>query len=173
MRHEDVVELIEYLFWLRDRILAASATLTEREFGSGETVTHRDLRGTLVHQLENEWAWRIRLSEGSFPSGDVLETETPTLGTLVDRWRREEQAWRAWLGGLSDGDLTVPPPGDDNPLLLWRYLVYVVNHGTQQFSEAAVLLTRLGHSPGEIGYLSFCADRDAAGSRRLTPADAG
>jgi hypothetical protein len=29
--------------------------------------------------------------------------------------------------------------------------MYVVNHGTRQFTEAAVLLTRLGRSPGEIG----------------------
>jgi hypothetical protein len=27
-----------------------------------------------------------------------------------------------------------------------------------------VLLTRLGHSPGEIGYLAFCLGEDAAGS---------
>jgi uncharacterized damage-inducible protein DinB len=163
MRHEDVGELLEYLFWVRERILAASATLSGREFGSTETVTNRDLRGTLRHQLENEWAWRIRLSEGAFPSGDVLPTEAPTLDALVDRWRQEERDWRAWLSSLTDRDLAASPPGDDNPLLMWRYLVYVVNHGTQQFSEAAVLLTRLGHSPGEIGYLAFCADRDAAG----------
>jgi hypothetical protein len=46
----------------------------------------------------------------------------------------------------------------------WRHLVYLVNHGTQQFSEAAVLLTRLGHSPGEIGYLDFCLRTDAGES---------
>jgi uncharacterized damage-inducible protein DinB len=162
MNLEDSGELIEYLFWVRDRILATSATLTEREIGSSEMVTSRDLLGTLRHQLENEWAWRIRLSEGSFPSGDVLETDTPTLDALVDRWHREEKAWRTWLGGLTDRDLAAPPPGEDNPLLMWRYLVYVVNHGTQQFSEAAVLLSRLGHSPGEIGYLAFCTDQDSA-----------
>lgn len=39
-----------------------------------------------------------------------------------------------------------------------RYLLYVVIHGIQQLTEAAVLLTRLGHSPGEIGYLAFCSN---------------
>ena len=159
MRHEELRQLIEYLFWVRDRIFAASAVLTDSEFQSGQTVTTRDLRATLAHQIENEWAWRIRLSEGSFPAGDVTPTEYPTLDSLVDRWHREERDLRAWFRGLSDLDLATQPPGDDNPLAMWHYLLYVVNHGIQQFTEAAVLLTRLGHSPGEIGYLAFCSNR--------------
>ena len=158
MRHEEVGELIDYLFWVRDRILSASAALTESEFRSGDTVTTRDLRATLAHQLECEWAWRIRLSEGAFPSGDVRPSDYPTVHALVDRWRREVRDLRAWFDGLSDYDLATQPPRGDAPLTMWRYLLYVVNHGTQQFAEAAVLLTRLGHSPGEIGYLAFCSN---------------
>ena len=62
---------------------------------------------------------------------------------------------------LTDRQLAARPPGDDNVLPLWRYLVYVVTHGIQQFSEAAVLLSRLGHSPGEIGFLAFSSDPGA------------
>lgn len=40
--------------------------------------------------------------------------------------------------------------------MAWRY--HLVNHGTQQFTEAAVLLSRLGHTPGEIGFLAFCSN---------------
>jgi Uncharacterized protein conserved in bacteria len=158
MRHEEIGELIDYLFWVRDRILAASADLTDGEFQSRETVTTRDLRATLAHQFENEWAWRIRLSEGAFPVGDVLPADHPTLDALVDHWLREERDLRTWFAGLSDRDLATQPPGNENPLALWRYLLYVVNHGIQQFTEAAVLLTRLGHSPGEISYLAFCSN---------------
>lgn len=158
MQREVVGELIDYLFWVRDRVLAAAALLAESEFRSGETVTTRNLRATLVHQLENEWAWRIRLREGAFPDQGLDPKDYPTLDALVDRWHREERELRAWFERLSDRELAMRPAGDDNTLSLWRYLVYVVNHGTQQFSEAAVLLTRLGHSPGEIGYLAFCSD---------------
>ena len=79
---------------MRDQILTASAALTESEFGSADTVTTRDLRATLVHQLENEWAWRIRLSEGAFPVGDLLPTDYPNLDALVAHWRREERDLR-------------------------------------------------------------------------------
>jgi uncharacterized damage-inducible protein DinB len=171
MRHEDAGEQIEYLYWARDRILAAAAALTESEFRANTTVTTRDLRSTLAHQLENEWAWRIMLSEGSFPVGDVLPTDFPSLDTLVDRWHREEREFRAWFDGLTDRDLAAQPPGEGSPLARWRCLLYVVNHGVQQFTEAAVLLTRLGHSPGEIGYLAFCSDPGAPVQSRqgLTP----
>jgi Uncharacterized protein conserved in bacteria len=161
MRHEEVGDLLEFLFWMRDRILAAAAELTDDEFAARETVTSRDLRATLAHQLENEWAWRVRLKDGSFPDGDILAADYPNLGALKARWHLEERDLRGWFAGLSNRELASPAPGDDNPLALWRYLIYVVNHGTQQFAEAAVLLTRLGHSPGEIGYLAFCSEPSA------------
>jgi uncharacterized damage-inducible protein DinB len=37
-------------------------------------------------------------------------------------------------------------------MALWRCLAYLVNHGTQQFAEAAVLLTRLGQSADFTGF---------------------
>ena len=33
--------------------------------------------------------------------------------------------------------------------------MHLYSHGMQQFSEAAVLLTRAGRSPGDIGFLEF------------------
>ena len=118
----------------------------------------RDLRATLVHQLENEWAWRVRLSEGAFPDGGLLPEDYPALDDLRDRWDREERALRTWFARVSDEAIGDPPPGQDDVLPLWRYLVYVVTHGVQQFTEAALLLTRLGHSPGEIGFLEYCSE---------------
>jgi len=160
MQHAEIGEQLDYLVWMRDRVLTASAALTNVEFRSADTVTTRDLRATLAHQLECEWAWRVRLSEGAFPAGDVRPDDYPTLDVLAARWRDEERAFRRWFDRLTDADLAAAPPGEDNPLAMWRYLVYLVNHGTVQFAEAALLLTRLGHSPGELGFLAFCSRAD-------------
>ncbi len=166
MRREELDVLVDYLFWARDRVLSAAESLPDGEFGSRETVATRDLRATLVHQLENEWAWRIRLSLGAFPADGLSPDDYPTVDRLATSWQREEQELRAWLTGISGRRLAVRPPGDDNVLPLWQYLVYVVTHGVQQFSEAAILLTRRGHSPGEIGFLAFCTDRAASPAGR-------
>jgi hypothetical protein len=37
--------------------------------------------------------------------------------------------------------------------------MHLVSHGIQQFSEAAVVLTRAGSSPGDIGFLEFANER--------------
>jgi len=158
MRHEDLGALVDYLYWVRDQVLAAAASVPEVEFQSGDTVTTRGLRATLVHQLENEWAWRIRLSRGAFPAGGLDPADYPTLDVLVERWHHEEQELRTWMRDLSDAQLAARPPGDEDALPMWRYLAYVVAHGIAQFSEAAVILTRLGHSPGEIGFLRFSVE---------------
>src|SRR5450756_394487 len=101
MRHEEVGALLDYLFWLRDRVLAAAASLSEGEFRSDKTVATRDLRATLVHQLENEWAWRVRLSQGAFPGGDLDAEDYPTLDDLVNGWHREERELRTWFERVS------------------------------------------------------------------------
>lgn len=48
--------------------------------------------------------------------------------------------------------------------LYWtRDVMHLVSHGIQQFSEAAVLLTRAAHSPGDIGFLEFVGRRARPG----------
>jgi hypothetical protein len=79
MRHEDVSELIEYLFWAR------SAALTESEFRSEATVTTRSLRGHTRAPDRIRMGRRIRLSAGSFPEGDLVPTDFATLDAVVGR----------------------------------------------------------------------------------------
>ena len=148
--------LFDYLFWVRDRILTAASELSPAEFTSPETVTTRDLRATLVHELDVEWSWRERLRTKTFPDEDDLNPDDyDTLEALADHWRRDEAEMRVWLDGLTDAQLAAAPPGEADGFPLWYFAIHIVSHGIQQYSEAAVLLTRAGHSPAEIGFLEF------------------
>lgn len=69
---------------------------------------------------------------------------------------------RSWIDGLTDEQLAAPPPGELSPLPLSSYVMHLLSHGIQQFSEAAVLLRRSGHSPGDIGFLEFAKKRSEA-----------
>jgi uncharacterized damage-inducible protein DinB len=155
MRADDVRVLFDYLYWLRDRVLAAAAGLSFDELAASDVVTTRNLRATLVHELDVQWSWRERLRTGSFgPEPDLNPDDYPTADSITDHWRRDELEMRQWVTGLTNEQLATPPPGD-NPLPLWYYVIHLVSHAIQQFSDAAVLLTQAGHSPGDIGFLEF------------------
>jgi len=164
MNTAEATELFDYLYWARDRVLGAAAGLEEGEFVAPETVTNRDLRATLVHELDVQWSWRERLR--GVPSevwGELEELRAgdyPTVGSIAEHWARDEADMRSWLGRLADADFATPPPNEKARFPLSYYVLHLVSHGIQQFSEAAVLLTRAGHSPGDIGFLEFVEVRD-------------
>jgi len=164
MRAGEATELFDYLYWIRNTVLAAAAKLPEPGFtAADEGATNRDLRSTLVHELDVQWSWRERLKGADWddwgPDADLKADDYPTLDALTEHWRRDEAEMRAWLASLFDGDLDASPVRDEDTLPLRQFVMHLVSHGIQQFSEAAVLLTRAGHSPGDIGYLEFIGAR--------------
>jgi uncharacterized damage-inducible protein DinB len=167
MRVQDVITLVDHLYWARDRVLDAAAVLDVAAFTSRETVTNRDLRATLVHELDVQWSWRERLKGADWsewgPDAELNGADYPSVASIADHWRRDEAVMRAWLAGLTDTDLHASPVRDEDRQPLWHYVMHLYSHGLQQFSEAAVLLTRAGHSPGDIGFLEFVQD---TGQRR-------
>ena len=77
---------------------------------------------------------------------------------------------REWLASLTDADLDNPPVRAEDRHPLWHYVMHLYAHGLQQFSEAAVLLTRARQSPGDIGFLEFVQE---TGRLRRTAEDDG
>ena len=159
MRTSDAVTLFDHLYWVRDTVLAAASRLPPEAFTATETVTGRDLRATLVHELDVQWSWRERLKGADWdewgPDAELRADDYATVEAVVEHWRRDEADMRAWLASLTDADLDAPPVRDEDRQPLWHYVMHLYSHGLQQFSEAAVLLTRAGASPGDIGFLEF------------------
>lgn len=163
MRTAEATILFDHLYWVRDVILRAAAGLPPEAFTSSDTVATRDLRATLVHELDVQWSWRERLKGADWnewgPDAELRAADYPTLASVTEHWARDEAVMREWLGSLSDADLDAPPVRAEDAFPLWQYVMHLISHGIQQFSEAAVLLTRAGHSPGEIGFLEFVERR--------------
>ena len=155
MQTADIELMIDYNYWANAQVLAAAARLAPATFVVPATSPTRTVRDALVHQLDVEWSWRLRW-EGRGEVDELNANEFATVEQLGARWREDEQAMRAHIATLRDADLTRSvASGGSKPLPVWVYIVHVINHGTQQRADAALLLTVAGYSPGDLDLADF------------------
>ncbi len=168
MRVADIEILFDYLFWVRDRVLAAAAELDDEAFAGTETVTTRDLRATLVHELDVESSWRERLravgTGETVPETELHADDYPSVEELAAHWRRDETETRRYLAGLTDEQLAVDSPVEDRtgyPLSV--YLTHVVMHGIQECGDAAVLRASRRSPVRHVGFPRLLGYAPSAG----------
>lgn len=159
MNKQDIQLLYRYNQWSTARILNAASQVTQEQFLAPASFPHGGLRGTLVHALFAEWIWRNRW-EGISPEVRLKPDDFPTFESLRERWQTEEEKLMAFVESLTDERLSGnfsyrDTKGVPHEQVLWRAMAHVVNHGTQHKTEAAALLTDLGHSPGDIDLIYF------------------
>jgi len=161
MNLRDILTLYDYNYWATRRILAASTHVSPQQFTVSTTHSFGSLRGTLVHTLDSEYAWRMLLQHNTLDYFDAMqEVGFPIFDALEQRWKEEELSMRDYLVHLTDADLTsiiryTTDEGEERERVLWHCLLHVVNHGTHHRSEAAAILTDYGHSPGELDFTAF------------------
>lgn len=159
MLAEYLVTLYDYNYWANERILRTAPQVSEAHLVEPMPFPHGSLRGTLVHILSAEWIWRSRW-QGAAPTAMLREDDFPTLAAIRTRWQTEEQQMRDFLAALHDEDVERVVPytttrGQVYAMPLWQMMAHLVNHGTQHRSEAAAMLTALGHSPGDLDLILF------------------
>ena len=94
----------------------------------------------------------------------------PDVAALRTRWDEVEAATSQYVATLRESDLVrvvsyVNFHGETWAYPLWQQLLHQVNHATQHRSEAALLLTRFGFSPGWLDLLVY-VDQQSAERRR-------
>jgi uncharacterized damage-inducible protein DinB len=152
----DLRYLFDYDRWATALVLEAASGLPAAAWPTGGPVGDRELADILVHHLGASQRWRHGLS--GTPDSDLPRPEReplPSIAELVDRWAAEWVAREAWLATLDDDWLAATEDGVTH----WQMLVHVVNHGTQHRSEAAVLLTGAGRSPGDLDMIDYAESR--------------
>ena len=160
MNTTDIGMYFAYNDWANQRILDQAAHLSSEQLLAPAAVPMGSLFGTLAHALVAEVIWRRRWQAlPPIDSGDIESYQS--FDALHARWQVEADALRAYVASVTDEDLQRTlhyqnSKGTAFQQTLWHLMAHMVNHGTQHRSEAAILLTSAGHSPGEldlIGYL--------------------
>ena len=151
--------LYDYSYWARDRVLAQVAKLDHEAYVAPRSLDYGSIRGTLVHWLAREVIWLARW-QGK-PDGLIGESDLPTVAALMERWTQEEARMRAFLGQLTDLQLSDTVhyvsalTNNKYAIALWPMMSHLVNHGTQHRSEVALALTQIGLSPGDLDMVVY------------------
>lgn len=160
MHLADIRLMYEYNTWANRLLLACAARVTRDQFFAPTTHSFPSLHQTLAHILGSEHGWRVIFETGEVNFDAITPYDVTSVEALAKRWDAERAAWDAYLGTLTDADMTriISYPVDDGSIrrrVLWHCLYHVVNHGMQHRSEAAHMLTEYGQSPGDIDFTLF------------------
>jgi uncharacterized damage-inducible protein DinB len=166
MMGEAVRTMYRYNAWANARILDAAAKLTPGELVEPRGASFDSVRDTLVHTLGAQWLYLERW-QGRSPRSMPAAAALVDLASIRARWEEIERDTAAFVASLDDAKLAAPVTytnfdGVRWTYPLWQQMLHQVNHATQHRSEAAMILTAFGHSPGGLDVLYFI-DLETAG----------
>ena len=163
MKIDEIKLLYDYNDWADARLLTACAKVSPEQYAAPNPYGHGSLRATMVHILDNIWQQRITLqgyyqeplaNEAAYDATELHEDAIPTFAALQERWMIEQQEMRAYLDTLTEETLNSKIryviPGAIRERVVWHILIDLIIHATQHRSEAAMLLTSYGQSPGDF-----------------------
>jgi uncharacterized damage-inducible protein DinB len=161
MNKQDILILYQYNAWSNAKLLHAASDITREQFLAPTPFPHGSLQGTLIHALFGEWLWRQRWEATAPPFTFRFKPEEfPTVESLRARWADEEARLMNFVANVTEERLYskfkyTSTEGYPYERMVWETMVHLVNHGTQHKTEAAAILTSLGHSPGDIDLIVY------------------
>ena len=155
---DQIRALYAYNAWANTRILDTAALL-DRDAFPVEHAGAGSPRDILAHTAGAQWLWLQRW-QGASPQERWDPEDFADLAPLRARWEEIEAETARYLATLEAHDLDrvisyVNSAGETWRYPLWQQMVHQVNHATQHRSEAALLLTAAGHSPGNLDFLIY------------------
>ena len=162
MQSKDVIsKQFEYNYWANGRIVEKAAQVGEADYTAVSVVEGRSLQQVLAHMVRTERVWRLlardgRLDPSQLPSEEMLST----VEAIQSFSKQEENDMRFYLANLTEEGLEEQLiitrwDGVEVNMTRWQMLVHLALHSMQHRTEAAVLLTQYGQSPGNLDFLFF------------------
>jgi uncharacterized damage-inducible protein DinB len=151
MKRDELLTLLDYHYWARDRMIDAVYSLSPDQFTRGLGSSFGSVRDTVVHIYSAEWVWYSRW-QGESPTAMLSPTDFTDVVSVHEAWRAHEQKMRSFFTSLTDVDLARSMAyrsmsGQPSTSVLWHMLQHVVNHATYHRGQITTMLRQLGTAP--------------------------
>jgi uncharacterized damage-inducible protein DinB len=148
------------------RLLDQAALLTDAELDAERPGMFGSLRTTLQHMMQAQHGWLRRVQELD-PVEPWEPDAFPTIGDLRNQWDALDAENLAYLATLTDDQLMEriemrSSRGWVMDAPRWQALIHQAFHQHQHRGEIAMVLTNLGHSPGEIDAFDWFEEEGTA-----------
>jgi uncharacterized damage-inducible protein DinB len=159
----DLVTLIDYHYWARDRVLGAVAPLSPDDYTRDLGNSFRSIRDTLVHLYSAEWVWFSRW-QGESPASPIPSDRFADAAALAAAWRDLEGDVRAFVGAQAGEAVEVVYDyrlmnGSPGRSPFWQMVQHVVNHGTYHRGQVVTMLRQLGAKAVSTDLIAYYRER--------------
>lgn len=154
---EQITHLYEYNEWATNHLIEAASALSGDDLAErrGDYLSILHLFG---HIAAAEINWLERWNTGRNTTATTELQKMPDIGTVRASFTASHLGLREFIAGLTDERLDAPLEFRDSAGTLftrplWQLMMHVANHGTYHRGEIAMMLTDLGHSPGDLDFI--------------------
>jgi uncharacterized damage-inducible protein DinB len=144
-----------YNAWADDRILETASAADPEQLAHKPDFNLASIIETLQHALGTQRTWLSRWTGSA-----AKPYEFAALRELREAYAESHADLRRWAATLVDDDwhrreAWWKAEGYDEVVSLGDTITQVYYHGIQHRAEVALMLTALGHSPGELDHFDF------------------
>ncbi|MCH7616363.1 MAG: DinB family protein [Chloroflexi bacterium] len=152
-----ITHFYEYNEWANNRLLDVASGLSGDELSAGRGASFDSILGSFAHVAAAQVNWLERWVIGRNRVSTLELQKMPDMAAVRASFLASHGGLREFVGDLTDDRLEAPQEFRDSAdsrqsYLLWQMMTHVANHGTYHRGEIAMMLTGLGHSPGDLDF---------------------
>ena len=153
MSLDDLITMIDYHYWARDRMLDALERLPPEQYARDLGSSFKSIRETVVHMYAAEWAWYSRW-QGTSPTALLTSEPYPDVASIRRAWTETEANVRAFANRLGGSGVTKVIEykllnGSAGASPFWQMLQHVVNHASYHRGQVTTMLRQMGAQPAK------------------------
>ena len=153
MSLDDLITMLDYHYWARDRMLDAVEGLPPEQYARDLGSSFKSIRETVVHMYAAEWAWYSRW-QGTSPAALLTSEPYPDVASIRRAWTETEANVRAFANRLGASGVAKVIDykllnGSAGASPFWQMLQHVVNHASYHRGQVTTMLRQLGAQPAK------------------------